>query len=101
MRTRPVGGSGVLAGTQYGRQVGSNFGPAQGVRPFIGGGEEYVPPVDERHCQWAEGGGQCRSWPVKNKDNPQRLCAGHMKKVAATNNGPDASADSGLRSAAP
>ena len=100
MQTRLVGGSGVLSGTQYGKPVSSSTGPMQGVRPFIGGSDEYTPPADERHCQWMFDGAQCQSWPVKNKDNPQRLCAGHMKKVAATD-GPNASADQGLRSAAP
>jgi hypothetical protein len=71
----------------------------QGMR-LIAGGEhtpEWTP--DERHCQWVAGEAQCMSWPVKNKPNPERYCAGHMKKVAATN-GPQPTADQGLRTAA-
>lgn len=93
----------VLAGTQHGRPVTSTYALARGAAarqlPYVEA--EWTPPitVDERHCQWVEGDAQCRSWPVK-KDNPQRFCAGHLKKVAATN-GPQSPADQGLRTTAP
>lgn len=51
-------------------------------------GVDYKPELvlDPKHCQWHEADAdgndsQCGSWPVK-KDNPERYCAGHMKKAA-------------------
>ena len=70
-----------------------------GMRLVAGPESEHV-EIDERHCRWMNGKAQCGSWPVKNKPNPDMYCAGHLRKVAATN-GPQPTADQGLRTAAP
>jgi hypothetical protein len=87
---------GVAPASQAGR--GAQLATA-GMR-LVGGPESKpVLEIDERHCRWIDGQAQCRSWPVKNRPNPDKYCAGHLRKVAATN-GPQPTADQGLRSAA-
>lgn len=101
MRTRPVGQpeGAILVGSRVGVLANSQAGVPANAVPFVGGTAEYIPPADERHCQWMDGGVQCGSWPVRKPevDNPNRYCAGHLRKA----NGANAPADQGLHQVAP
>lgn len=93
--SRPAGiptGASVVG--SYGSNVASaNYGPggtmALASASRAVGGNDYQPPleIDERHCRYTftDDDGierQCMGWPVK-KDNPDRLCVGHLKKALA------------------
>lgn len=108
VRSLQVPNGAALAGSGYGvdSAPARSLGVADSAR--VAGGGEFRAPMflDPKHCQYisvSDAGDdyQCRSWPVTKDgvDNPNRLCAGHLRKQLAY--GSNAGTDEDVRTNEP